>query len=117
MVNLLPFFVVFWNYKDKIKVVGVARQQLHFLCDDKENEAKESFALRLACLGRKGGNLNSGYSDRSRAQVFPQMTRLLRASPFVETCIDCNDLCFSLVSHTEKPGPLTQGRVPITDGA
>jgi len=71
MVNLLPFSVGPWNYKDKIKVVGVARQQLHFLCDDKENEAKESFALRLACLGRKGGNLNSGYSDRSRAQVSP----------------------------------------------
>jgi len=29
--------------KDQSKTVGVARQQLHFLCSDKENEAKESF--------------------------------------------------------------------------
>jgi len=50
------------KFKDKIKTVGVARQQLHFLCSDKENEAKESLALRWACLGREGGNLNSGGS-------------------------------------------------------
>jgi len=46
--------------KHQNKTVGVARQQLHFLCSDKENEAKESFALRWACLARQGGNLNSG---------------------------------------------------------
>jgi hypothetical protein len=28
------------------KTVGFARQQLHFLCGDKENEAKENLALR-----------------------------------------------------------------------
>jgi len=38
--------------KTKAKTVGVARQQLHFLCSDKENEAKESFALRWAYLAR-----------------------------------------------------------------
>jgi len=38
--------------KARSKTVGVARQQLHFLCSDKENEAKESLALRLACLVR-----------------------------------------------------------------
>ena len=52
------------EFKDKIKVVGVARQQLHFLCSNKENEAKESFALRWACLARQDGNLNSGQSVR-----------------------------------------------------
>jgi hypothetical protein len=31
--------------KDKSKPVGVARQQRHFLCSDKENEAKESLLL------------------------------------------------------------------------
>ena len=45
--------------KVKIKTVGVARQQLHFLCSDKENEAKESLALRWALLSREVGNLNS----------------------------------------------------------
>jgi hypothetical protein len=44
--------------KVKSKTVGVARQQLHFLCSDKahwsmlESEAKESLALRWACLAR-----------------------------------------------------------------
>jgi len=37
----------------KAETVGVARQQLHFLCSDKENEAKESLALRWACFVRK----------------------------------------------------------------
>jgi len=50
------------GFKDKNKTVGVARQQRHFLCRDKENEAKESLALRWACLGCKGGNLNPGGS-------------------------------------------------------
>jgi NAD kinase len=72
--------------KDKIKVVGVARQQLHFLCSDKENEAKESLALRWACLARQGGNLNSVKSVRLNVYISPQDPRLLRASPFVEDC-------------------------------
>jgi len=33
------------DYKIKNKAVVVARQQLHFLCSDKENEAKENFLL------------------------------------------------------------------------
>jgi hypothetical protein len=33
------------KFKSKNKTVGVARQQLHFLCSDKENEAKESSLL------------------------------------------------------------------------
>jgi len=57
--------------KDKIKVVGVARQQLHFLCSDKENEAKESLALRWACLVRQGSIINSDCSNRSIVQVSP----------------------------------------------
>ena len=48
--------------KFKSKTVRVARLQLHSLCSDKENEAKESLALRWACLGRSGGNINSGQS-------------------------------------------------------
>ena len=33
------------EFKDKSKTVGVSRQQLHFLCSDKENEAKENSLL------------------------------------------------------------------------
>ena len=44
MVNLLSFVIVL-RFEDKIKTVGVARQQLHILCSDKENEAEESLAL------------------------------------------------------------------------
>ena len=36
-----------YKLKSKVKVVGVARQQLHFLCIDKENEAKESSVAAL----------------------------------------------------------------------
>jgi len=57
--------------KFKSKTVRVARLQLHFLCSDKENEAKESLALRWACLVRKCGNLNTDASNRSRVQVSP----------------------------------------------
>jgi len=40
-------FFITQEFKYKGKTVGVARQQLHFLCSDKENEAKES----LGCAG------------------------------------------------------------------
>jgi hypothetical protein len=59
------------EFKDKCKTVGVARQQLHFLCCDKENEAKESFALRWALLARYGGNLNPNGSYRTTAYASP----------------------------------------------
>ncbi|HKJ29059.1 MAG TPA: hypothetical protein VKA22_02520, partial [Desulfuromonadales bacterium] len=54
------------EFKIKGKVDGVARQQLHFLCSEKENEAKESFALRLASLARKGGSINLVSCSRLR---------------------------------------------------
>jgi hypothetical protein len=57
--------------KDKIKTVGVARQQRHFLCSDKENEAKESLALRWALLARQGGDLNSDESIRLTFYLSP----------------------------------------------
>jgi len=59
------------KFKDKIKTVAVARQQLHILCSDKENEAKESFALRWACLARKDGNLNLDQTIRLSFYVSP----------------------------------------------
>jgi hypothetical protein len=37
---------VWFCLKTKSKTVGVAQQQRHFLCSDKDNEAKESLALR-----------------------------------------------------------------------
>ena len=37
--------------KDQSKTVGVARQQLHFLCSDTENEAKESLGAALGMSG------------------------------------------------------------------
>ena len=71
MVGWLAFFIAFCDSKDKIKTVGVARQQRHFLCSDKENEAKENLALRWACLVRYRGNLNSGPSERPRVYTSP----------------------------------------------
>jgi len=40
------------NQNPETKTVGVARQQRHFLCSAKENEAKESSTLRWACFAR-----------------------------------------------------------------
>ena len=39
------------EFKYKIKTVGVARQQFHFLCSDKENEAKENLTVRFIYIG------------------------------------------------------------------
>jgi hypothetical protein len=51
------------GFKATSKTVGVARQQRHFLCGDKENEAKESLALRWACFAR--GMLLASVSRRN----------------------------------------------------
>ena len=59
----VAIFLCISEFKNQCKTVGVARQQLHFLCSDKENEAKESLALRWACLVRKVCNINTGCSD------------------------------------------------------
>jgi hypothetical protein len=70
------------RFKIKGKTVGVARQQLHFLCSDKENEAKESFALRWACLARQGGNLNSGKTVRLNVYISPAGDEALESLSF-----------------------------------
>jgi hypothetical protein len=67
------------EFKDKIKTVGVARQQLHFLCSDKENEAKESFTLRWACLARQGGNINSVKTVRLNVCISPAGSEALES--------------------------------------
>jgi len=77
-------FSLLRNSKDKIKTVGVARQQLHFLCSDKENQAKESSALRWACLVRKACNINTGCSDRSRVCTSPAEIEALENLFFCE---------------------------------
>jgi hypothetical protein len=110
------------EFKDKIKVVGVARQQLLFLCSDKENEAKlgvrvidiglpmsltSTLALRWACLVRQGSNIDSGCSNRSKVQV----SRV--GDEALESLSICGGLLlwacfsgFSLVSHTAREAPL-----------
>jgi len=66
----------------KRKTVGVARQQLHFLCSDKENEAKENLALRWACLARKGGNLKSNQTNRLSLYTSPAEPEALESLSF-----------------------------------
>jgi hypothetical protein len=53
MILFICPFLDFCNPRGRNKTVGVARQQRHFLCNDKEKEAKESLALRWACCARK----------------------------------------------------------------
>ena len=70
MVHLLPFIIVLWNSKTKAKPSGLPDSNFIFFVATKptgsilESEAKESLALRWACLARHGGNLNSGKSIR-----------------------------------------------------
>jgi hypothetical protein len=65
MVNLLSFLVGLLNSKTKAKPSGLPDSNFIFFVATKptgsilESEAKESFALRWACLSHKGGNLNS----------------------------------------------------------
>ena len=78
-----------------LKTVGVARQQLHFLCSDKENEAKESFALRWALLAREDGNLNS-------EKIIRLIFYTSRAGPeALESLSDCGSLHMQLQSCFE----------------
>ena len=93
------------KFKDQSKTVGVARQQLHFLCSDKENEAKESLTLRWACLVRGGCNLNPDGLVDHESTIPLQVTRLMRASPFVKDCSVRCLFCFSAVSHTKREAP------------
>jgi len=80
--SVVPVCCVLKFLKAKCKTVGVARQQLHFLCSDKENEAKESFALRWACLARKGGNLNPECSCRAKPYASPAGDEALESLSF-----------------------------------
>jgi len=72
MVNLLPFSIVLWDSKTKAKPSGLPDSNFIFFVATKptgsilELEAKESFALRWACLARQGGNINAVRSSRLR---------------------------------------------------
>jgi hypothetical protein len=73
----VAFFCRTFSPKDKSKTVGFARQQLHFLCGDKENEAKENLALRLACLARYHSNINSAKIIRQSSYCSPVVDEAL----------------------------------------
>ena len=61
----VALFIVLRNLKRKSKPSGLPDSNFIFFVATKpigsilESEAKESFALRWACLARQGGNLNS----------------------------------------------------------
>jgi len=73
----LLFFVECWTSKRKNQTVGFARQQLHFLCGDKENEAKENLALRWACLACYRSNINSEKLNRRPCNRSPVLDEAL----------------------------------------
>jgi len=91
----------------KRKTVGVARQQLHFLCSDKENEAKENLALRWAYLAREGGNLNQKCSCREKSYASPTGDEALESLYFCGGSQRSSlFLGFSLCRLHPKEGPL-----------
>ena len=113
---VLPFQVVWGNrwliccplllcfkFKIKSKTVGVARQQLHFLCSDKAHWFNTRAGSKRKLLLAEGYVLHGPAA--TSIQVVPadkkstlpsQDPRLFRASPFIENCIGC--VVFTLFS-------------------
>ena len=119
-VGLLPFFVVLRNSKTQAESGGRApRLRLTLLLAQKSKQKRA-----CAALGMSGSTADvSGQATSIRIVLNdqeptlpPQEPRLLRASPFVEVCVGRGCFGFSLVNHTARSGPLTQGRIPITAG-
>ncbi len=116
MVHLLPFAVVLWNSKIKAKPGGRApRLRLTLLLAQKSKQKKGLRCAGHVWLGRAAASIRMVLNDQEPA-LPPQEPRLLRASPFVEVCLGKGCFGFSLVNHTARSGPLTQGRIPISKG-
>ena len=80
--NLLSFSIVLRDSKTKAKPSGLPDSNFIILCGDKENEAKESLALRWACLVRQGGNLNSVKTVRLNVYTSPAGPEALESLSF-----------------------------------
>jgi hypothetical protein len=81
-------FVELCNSKTKAKPSGFPDSNFIFFVATKptgsilESEAKESFALRWACLARQGGNLNSGKTVRLNVYISPAGDEALESLSF-----------------------------------
>jgi len=92
MVNLLPSFFVFWQLKTKSKPSGLPDSNFIFFVATKKTKQKK--ALRCAghiWLGKVETSIQVVLTDQE-STFPPQVTRLLRASTFVENCIECDVL-------------------------
>jgi hypothetical protein len=79
-----------FKFKIRSKTLGVARQQLHCLCSDKVNEAKESFLLAEGYGVNGPAETSIQVVPADKKSTLPsQDPRLFRASPFIENCIGC----------------------------
>ena len=117
MVNLLSFFIGRWNSKTKAKPSGLPDSNFIFFVATKKTKQKKAWRCAgHVWLVRAATSIRIVLDDQE-STLPPQKPRLLRASPSVETCVDRGCFGFPLVNHTERSGPLTQGRIPITAGS
>ena len=61
----------------KVKVVGGARQHLHFLCGDKENEAKENSGAALGINVRMKSVVLMNFYGRGPALLWAGLPEVL----------------------------------------
>ena len=85
MDNLLSIFL-HCKGQQKNHNPGVAPPDCALLFYWPKRVSRKVPTLRWACLARQDGNLNSGKLLDEVSTLPPQVTRLLRASPVVESC-------------------------------
>ena len=72
MVHMLPLFDELCNPKTKAKSSGLPDSNvIFFVATKKTKQAKESLALRWACLARQDGNINSVKTVRLSVYISP----------------------------------------------
>ena len=86
MVNLLPFSIGVWNLKTKAKPSGLPDSNFIFFVATKKTKQKKALrCARHVWLVKAATSIRILLVDQGPSFP-PQVTRLLRASPFVDDC-------------------------------
>jgi len=88
MVNLLPFSIVLRNSKTKSKPSGLPDSNFIFFVATKKTKQKKAWRCAEHVWGAKAAISIRVVLIDQESTIPSQVTRLLRASPFVESCSD-----------------------------
>jgi len=84
MVNLLPFSIALWNLKSKAKPSGLPDNNFIFFVSTKKTKQKKTWRCAgHVWLVKAAASIRILLVDQGPSFP-PQVTRLLRASPFVD---------------------------------